>query len=183
MKAFSPSVLRATVALIIGFVLVKWPDVAIDYILITVGLLFLILGVIGLICYFADKEKIPNLEFPINSIGGALFGLCLIIFPSFFANVVTVLFGLILILGGLQQLRSLFRVRKVTDVGIVFYIVSLMILLSGVYTLVYPSEALSTSLLIIGIASLVYGVFELVHWFKFIRNYPGDNSTDSMRIK
>ncbi len=173
MKVMNPSVLRATIALVIGFVLVKWPDLAINYIIITAGLLFLIPGIIGLICYIVDKGKSgQSTKLPLESAGSVLFGACLIIVPTFFADIVTIVLGLILALGGVQQTISLIIARKWSEISFGYYLVPIMILLSGVYVLVNPGEARATTLMIIGIAALIYGVFELIKWFKFTRHRP-----------
>lgn len=49
------SLIRTICALVIGLVLVLWPDAAINYIVITIGVLFLIPGFIVLIGYFGTK--------------------------------------------------------------------------------------------------------------------------------
>ena len=63
-----------------------WPNAAASYIVITVGVAFLIPGVISLFGYFGRKrqegEAAPR--FPIEGIGSLLFGLWLIVMPEFF---------------------------------------------------------------------------------------------------
>ena len=44
MKTMNYSLVRIVCALIIGLVLVLWPDVAVQYLVITLGVLFLIPG-------------------------------------------------------------------------------------------------------------------------------------------
>ena len=57
MKTMNYSLVRIVCALIIGLVLVLWPDVAVQYLVITLGVLFLIPGLISLICYFGSKPE------------------------------------------------------------------------------------------------------------------------------
>ena len=52
MKSMNYSLIRTICALVIGLVLVLWPDAAINYIVINIGVLFLIPGFIVLIGYF-----------------------------------------------------------------------------------------------------------------------------------
>ena len=47
MKSMNYSLIRTICALVIGLVLVLWPDAAINYIVITIGVLFLIPGSIS----------------------------------------------------------------------------------------------------------------------------------------
>lgn len=57
MKSMNYSLIRTICALVIGLVLVLWPDAAINYIVITIGVLFLIPGFIVLIGYFGTKPE------------------------------------------------------------------------------------------------------------------------------
>ena len=89
MKTMNYSLIRILFALVIGLVLVIWPNAAASYIVITVGVAFLIPGVIRLFGYFVrnrqEGEAAPR--FPIEGIGSLLFGLWLIVMPEFFADV------------------------------------------------------------------------------------------------
>lgn len=173
MKSINPSVLRATVALVIGFVLVKWPGLALNYIIITLGAIFLIPSIVGMISYYFDKKSPKSpLGFPIEYLGGLLFGLVLIITPKFFANILTILLGIMLFLGAFQQVLSLIMAQKWSKIGFGYYIVPVLILLSGIYVTFYPSEAQETTLLVIGWTSIVYGAFELIKWFMVVRKQP-----------
>ena len=71
MKTMNYSLIRILFALVIGLVLVIWPNAAASYIVITVGVAFLIPGVISLFGYFGRKrqegEAAPR--FPIEGIG------------------------------------------------------------------------------------------------------------------
>ena len=173
MKTMNYSLIRIVCALIIGLVLVLWPDVAVQYLVITLGALFLIPGLISIISYFGVKseEGVPR-RFPIEGTGSLLFGLWLIIMPAFFADVLMFLLGFILILGGVQQIASLSMARRWTMVPAAFYVVPSLILLAGIVALFNPTGARNTAFMIIGISSLVYAVSELINWFKFTRRKP-----------
>lgn len=174
MKTMNYSLIRILFALVIGLVLVVWPDAAASYIVITVGVAFLIPGVISLLGYFgrkrADNEVAPR--FPIEGIGSFLLGLWLIIMPEFFADVLMFLLGFILIMGGVQQLASLSIARRWMSVPVAFYLVPSLILIAGVIALFNPTGARNTAFIIIGVSSLVYSISELINWFKFTRRRP-----------
>ena len=73
MKTMNYSLVRIVCALIIGLVLVLWPDVAVQYLVITLGVLFLIPGLISLISYFGSKpEEGVSRRFPIEGTGSLL---------------------------------------------------------------------------------------------------------------
>ena len=162
MKTMNYSLIRILFALVIGLVLVLWPNTAASYIVITVGVAFLIPGVISLFGYFGRKrpegEAAPR--FPIEGIGSLLFGLWLIVMPEFFADVLMFLLGFILIMGGVQQIASLSMARR------------WRILIGGSIAFFNPTGARNTAFIIIGISSLVYSLSELINWFKFARRRP-----------
>lgn len=168
------SLVRILFALVIGLVLVLWPNTAASYIVITIGVAFLIPGVISLFSFFGRKrsEHEPAPRFPIEGIGSLLFGLWLIVMPEFFADVLMFLLGFILIMGGVQQIASLSMARRWTPVPGIFYLVPSLILIAGVIALFNPTGARNTAFIIIGISSLVYSLSELINWFKFARRRP-----------
>lgn len=167
------SFIRSVFALIIGLVLVIWPDLAADYLVITVGALFIIPGLLGIIGYFAGKKKEGNARsYPVASIGSALLGLLLLIMPGFFADVLMFLLGLILILGGAQQIFTLISARKWTRVPMGFFVVPSFITLAGIVILSNPTGARNTAFMIIGFTGIVYAISELVNWFQFINRRP-----------
>ena len=133
MKTMNYSLIRILFALVIGLVLVIWPNAAASYIVITVGVAFLIPAVISLFGYFGRKrpegEAAPR--FPIEGIGSLLFGLWLIVMPEFFADVLMFLLGFILIMGGVQQIASLSMARRWMPVPGAFYLIPSLILIAG----------------------------------------------------
>lgn len=167
MKGLSYSFLRAICALVIGLVLVMFPDQAGDYFVITIGVIFLVPSLISIIGYFAQSTEMRS-RFPIEGVGSLLFGLWLIIMPGFFADLLTFVLGFILVMGGVQQIASLSAARR----WMRFYVVPVLILLAGLVALFNPTGVRSTAFIIIGISSLVYAASELLNWFKFTRRRP-----------
>ena len=171
MKGISNSFLRTICALVIGLILVMFPNEAGDYLVITIGVVFLIPSLLSIIGYFAMTAE-ERRRLPIEGIGSLLFGLWLIIMPGFFADLLTFVLGFILVLGGVQQIASLSAARRWMPVRVGFYIIPVLILIAGLIALFNPTGVRSTAFIIIGITSLVYAVSELINWFKFTRLRP-----------
>ncbi|MDO4163727.1 MAG: DUF308 domain-containing protein [Bacteroides sp.] len=171
MKGLNYSFVRAICALIIGLVLVMFPEQAGDYFVITIGVVFLIPSLISLIGYFAQRAE-ERRRFPIEGVGSLLFGLWLVIMPAFFADLLTFVLGFILVMGGVQQIASLAGARRWMPVPGGFYVVPVLILIAGLVALFNPTGVRSTAFIIIGASSMVYAVSELVNWFKFTRRRP-----------
>ena len=162
MKKINYAFIRAICALVAGIVLVMFPSEAGNYFVITIGALFMVPSLIGLISYFAQRKEYPAF-FPVDSIGGILFGLLLMLMPGFFANFLTFVLGFFLLIGGIQQLSTLIAARQWSKVPLVYYIVPSLIFLAGIYAITNPNGTRSTAFIIIGITCIFYAVFELVN--------------------
>lgn len=174
MKTMNYCLIRILFAVVIGLVLVIWPDMAAKYIVITLGVAFLIPGIISLLAYFGHKKaegKVGS-RFPIEGIGSLLFGLWLVIKPEVFTDILMFLLGFILVMGGVQQIASLAAARRWTTVPGIFYLIPSLLLIAGVVVLFNPTGVINTAFIIIGISSLVYSLSELINWFKFMRRRP-----------
>ena len=94
MKVINYSLVRILFALIVGLILIIWPDVAVNYLVITVGILFLIPGIISIIGYIASRPReTAGVRLPIEGLGSILSGLWLIILPAIFSNILIFCFG------------------------------------------------------------------------------------------
>jgi membrane protein HdeD len=145
MKSLNYALVSSLCALVIGILLVTWPDVAVSYLVITIGVLFLIPGLVGLFSYLAllnkSKADAPRPVFPIVALGSTLFGVWLIIMPSFFVGVLMYVLGILLVLGGISQLANLIAARSFMPVPFGVYIVPVLILAAGITVLFNPFAA------------------------------------------
>lgn len=171
------SIVRIVFALIIGLVLVLWPDMASDYLVITIGILFIIPGLLGLIGYFIVSKEADR-SFPIAGLGSLLFGLWLVIMPGFFADFLMYVLGFVLMIGGIQQIYIVFLARRWTTTPPGFYILPVMTFLAGLIVVVNPTGVRNVAILIIGFSCLVYAVTELINWLRFTNRKPKDTEIE-----
>ena len=168
MRVLGYSLMRAVCALVIGMILVMFPDQASNYFVITIGVIFLVPSLISIIAYTTNGKK-KQQRFPIEGIGSLLFGLWLIIMPHFFSNLLTIILGFILLMGGIQQLASVSTLRTLVKVSYRYYVVPTLILIAGLVALFNPTGVQRTAFIIIGISCMVYAFSEFVNWFIFTR--------------
>ena len=74
MRSINGAVLRSAFAMVLGFVLVLWPEAAITYLVITIGILFILPGLFAILSYFT-RPKNENGEkpmFPIEAAGSVV---------------------------------------------------------------------------------------------------------------
>lgn len=180
MKGLNYSLMRIICALIIGLLLVLFPVQAGEYLVITIGVVFLVPSLISLIGYLVQKAELRR-RFPVEGLGSLLFGLWLVVMPGFFADLLTFVLGFILMMGGVQQMASLMAARSWMKVPGGFYVVPLLILIAGIVTLFNPTGVRSTAFIIIGVTCLVYALSELVNWMKFTRHRPQPRDVEALK--
>ena len=135
MRLFGYSVMCSLCALIMGVLLVMWPEAAMIYLVITVGVLFLLPGLYGIFAYFASRSREEDgsgRAFPIVALGSALLGIWLIVMPAFFVGILMYVLGALLVLGGIGQLMNFISIRKLTgSVPAIFYVIPGLALAGG----------------------------------------------------
>lgn len=164
MKSLSYAAMSSVCALVIGILLVIWPEAAIIYLVITVGVLFLLPGLMGLFSYAFSRRRNAEVQrtFPIIALGSTLLGFWLMIMPEFFVNILMYLLGVLLVLGSLSQLINFISVRQVVKVPVFLYLISVLILAAGIVILFNPFTAATVPFIILGVSSIIYALNDLV---------------------
>lgn len=170
MRTLNYAAISSICALVIGILLVVWPEVAVNYLVITIGALFFLPGVLGVFAYFMssrnqDAQSRPM--FPIVALGSALLGLWLMVMPAFFVGILMYLLGALLVLGGLNQLIRLIAVRHQVHVPAILYVIPVLVLASGLLILFNPFEAANVPFVILGVSSIVYSITDLIRLLRY----------------
>lgn len=172
MKHFNGTILRALLAIVLGGVLVAWPAAAVLYIIMVIGVGFLVPGIFAIVGYFMhDKggDAVARI-FPAAGIGSVLLGGWLILMPGFFVSILMYVLGAVLLIAGVEQIVTLFSARKYSKVSLGYYLLPVLIFLAGLFILLYPMDVIEDTLMIFGVVILIYGINELINWFKFRRD-------------
>ena len=172
MKIENVIIVRSILAIVLGFVLVMWPDAAVNYLVILIGILFMLPGLYAIIHHFVRPVDLEGGKriFPIEAAGSVLLGAWLVSTPTFFVNLLMYVLGGILCVASLQQFRTLIRARKWSQVPLGFYLMPTLLLLTGLMILAYPFDAVANTFVIFGLAILFYGACELINAYKFKKN-------------
>lgn len=184
MKIFQSSVFRALCAIVIGVLLVKFPQDGMTWLTMAIGALFLLSGIIALIAYWQAKRHAGEYTitdqqgrvvrggqptFPIVGAGSVILGLVLTLSPNAFVNGLMYMLAAVLILGGVTQLMALVAARRLGNIPLGYWVMPSVILLMGLFIVLKPFESAETSLQVLGWCSMVYGVIELVNALKIYR--------------
>lgn len=180
MKSLDCSFISSLCALVAGVLLVVWPDQAVNYLVITIGILFLLPGLVGILSYFAFMRKRRQdgvkIMFPVIALGSAILGMWLIITPEFFATILMYVLGFLLLLGGLNQLCGLMSARSSVHIPIVMYLFSIFIMFAGLTVLFDPFGVLRTTFIMLGVSFIVYSLIDILRLLRFRRK--ADNIQD-----
>ena len=181
MKIFQSSIFRAICAIVVGALLIKYPDDSVTWLTVAIGVLFLLSGIIALIAYInakkhASEYTITDREgriisgtqptFPIVGAGSIILGLTLALTPGIFIHGLMYILGAIMILGGLNQLMALISARRLGNIPFAFWIAPSLILITGLFVVLKPMDSTEIPLLILGWCSLLYGVTEIINSLK-----------------
>lgn len=182
MKILRSSAFRAICAIIIGALLIMYPDNTVTGITIAIGVLFFISGIISVLTYIQARRHVTDYKiydaegrlisgekptFPVVSIGSIILGLILALTPSTFVSALMYIIGIMLVLGAISQFMALIAGRRYGRVGFVYWILPTLILITGLYVMLKPLAPLNMAMLILGWCTLVYGVAELINALKF----------------
>ncbi len=167
MKTMNYSIIRCICALVLGVLLVAWPEAAILYLVITIGALFLVPGLFSVFGYLT-RGKQNGMSFPIAGLGSLLFGLWLMIMPAFFVGILMYVLGAVLVLAGISQIVNLSAARSWTVVPGGFFVVPVLVLIAGVVVFVQSVYGCHCAFLLYwGVSSIVYGLSDLVNIIRF----------------
>ncbi len=181
MKIFQSSIFRAVCAIVIGVLLVKFPQDGVTWLTMAIGALFLLSGVIALIAYWQAKRHAGEYTitdqqgrvvrggqptFPIVGAGRVILGLVLTLSPNAFVHGLMCMLAAVLILGGVTQLMALVAARRLGSIPLGYWVMPSVILLTGLFVVLKPSESSELPLLVLGWCSILYGVVELVNALK-----------------
>ena len=179
-KSINYAAVSSISALIIGVLLVVWPDVAISYLVITIGVLFLLPGLFGLFTYFSYSKKQEaagiHVAFPILALGSTLFGFWLMINPAFFVSILMYVLGVLLVLAGLSQVMNFMTLRNYAHVPVGVLVIPVLILAAGILVLFNPFEAATIPFIILGVAGIVYGATDLIRLLEYRRRMRSQES-------
>ena len=168
---------RAIISAILGTVMVIWPDSAVRTIIITIGAVLMLLGAITFIFSKRPDENTNRSILSINGVSSLIFGLVLVIFPSFFAGIIMFLFGAILLIIGLSETATLISARKENQVPFSLFIGPLLTTICGVVIFFNPFSTIEWLFIFFGAALLMYSLTEFISTRKLRKIYQSTAKT------
>ena len=183
MKVLQISAVRAIIVLVTGVLLVKYREDTMTWMTITVGVLFLISGLVACMVYYFEKEKVAKKtakaalqegqqeeedlkspSFPIAGVGSIVLGIILAVMPNTFTTWMVYILSALLILGAVNQFMNLARSRQYARVPVYMWVFPTISMVVAILLISSPiaTDALFFTLKVIGWAFMYYGVLEFV---------------------
>lgn len=161
-------VVRSVATIIIGVLLVMHREAILPIIVQCVGAAFILPGLFALVSYLLNNRKETVQKWQpavvmLTSVGSIVFGLWLLLSPSFFVGVLMMLLGVLITLHGLYQITALILARKYSSVPFAMFIMPLTLMVLGLAVLVNPFDAASVPFLLLGIGAVVGGISDLIN--------------------
>ena len=166
------AVLRGAVALVLGLILAVWPDFVSKSIIYILGGCLILSGIVAAIVSYRQfrREKGTGRSASyISFMGGGnlVFGLLLILFPTFFLDVLMYLLAALVLVFAVVQLLSVYYTSKVAKVNPLLYVVPALLIICSLVVFFDPFESLNAIMIFCGIVIMVYAVSELAEAWVF----------------
>ena len=148
---------------LIGLVLLIWPDIATSLLFSVIGAVCIIIGMVYVVRYFMLEARISITSFDLSLglvwiIGGVL----VIVFKGLLISLLPILFGLVILIGGVVKIQSTLSFRRMNAAR--WYIELICAAVSIAFGVVILLNPFSTALLlmrVIGAGLVVEGVMDL----------------------
>lgn len=153
-------IISSALCIVIGIVLVIWPDLTMEIACLAIGAVLLIVGIMRLITYFTSRDG------SVYSQVNLIFGIVLIVVGALILwqwnkvlEIVPIIVGIIIVIHGISDLRQAFALHKNKyDKWWVALILGLLTVILGVLLILNPFAALDTVVMLIGIFLIFDGI-------------------------
>lgn len=188
------SIFRALCAIAVGVLLVKYRQEMVQWMTVTIGILFLLSGIVAIAMSFgakragrkknttdSDDDSITELQHgqpsPSSSYGAwgwglfagtgsIVFGLVLALMPGTFVDFLVYILSAILIIGAAQQFFTLTFAYRFAHIGFIYWVIPALLLVAGIVAIAYPKLIASAPLLFIGWCMIFYGLIDFFNALK-----------------
>lgn len=161
--SFKGAFTRAILAIVVGAVLVVWPGVALRYIVMFIGAMFLITGLFAFIVSNRNREDHRRSLVPFSGIGSMALGVLLLCYAKSFTTIFMFILGFILVVAAIGQFVALATARQYGAVSPVSYLFPVLIFIAGIVVLFDPFASAEGVLIFFGIAAIFYGITDLIN--------------------
>lgn len=164
-------IILGAAAILLGLLLLIWPNLAVNVLLNGIGIFCIVVGVILIVRYFMldTRQAIVSNDLAIGLtwIAG---GVLIIALKSLLISILPFFFGLIVLIGGLVKVQGALSFKRMNSVHWYLELIcALVSILLGVLILINPFSTAMLLMRVIGAALLIEGVSDLISCRQFKR--------------
>lgn len=163
-KLFGNMFIFAVFSLLLGFILLLYPNLSEKIICYSVAVFCMIYGIVHIALHFMSREAFT---FPLDLILGIIgisLGLLLILFPIIVIRILPLLLGALIIIDGLMKIMNAFDLIKESySKWWIILIMGIISIVLGVLMIIYSFKW--PILQFIGISFIINGCFDVINMF------------------
>lgn len=153
-------------AIVVGLLLMFNPANAIILATRMIGILSLTIGVIQLGVQLVVNRKTETKTFPLSAIISIVWGALLLIRPVFWTQFFMIVLGLLMMFLAINQISTYRQISKGgLKVSFAYYIFPLLLLISGILTIIEPVFLAEWIVIFVACWILAYGAVEIASYF------------------
>lgn len=165
-KYLNLSVVVSILFVILGIVLMVWPETSLNTISYVLATFLIIYGIYNFIDGFTINPIFYFMQMT-NSILSVIFGIVLLVNPTFFEKLIPIVLGIFFIISGSFKVRMSFIIKGVTGNWFLSLITSIIMILCGIVLIMNPMITAIVVTSMIGIILVIYSIFDIIDTFIF----------------
>lgn len=174
------------VAVIIGIILVIWPRSILQWAVRLIGIVSIVIGSVQFIGFLARTKGVENRwkYLPPAAPIAVVWGILLLLSPELWTSLFMILFGVLLIFLGLNQLVTMFKIKKsgIRVPGFYFFF-PVLLMIAGFVAFVQPVYTATWFMAFVGAWILAYGIMEIFGYFSLRGPIEGTTVEDVKPIQ
>ena len=160
------SIVLSILFMIIGLLLVVWPQASLDTFAYIIGGIMIIYGIYSFIDSFNINPAFCLFQMT-NSILSFLLGICIFLNPSIFESILPIVLGIFFIISGAFSSRIAYIIRGIDNSYVLSLISSVLMIICGFILIINPQITAIMITTFIGIVLIVYAISDVVDMFIF----------------
>ncbi len=152
--------LMAVISLVLGIIMVIFPQKTMSVICYVIAAAILLYGVIDIISYFTSKSYEGNFSLTLlRGVVASVIGIIIFIRPDFLSTFIPIVLGILLIIDGITSIqKSVFLKNNNIYFWHVSMVESILTLALGIFVLINPLSADIAIITCLGVAFIWYGI-------------------------
>lgn len=166
------SLFMGVISVVIGLILVIWPDHILGWLVTFVGVVSLVIGVTQFVGFLFQTKGVKNrwTRLPLLSVVMVIWGILLLVHPSVWVNLFMILMSIPMLFLAINQMVALVRARKAgLDVLWGYFVFPVLLFLSGLVVLWNPFSTAEWLVIFAGAWIIAHGVMEIFDYFSLRR--------------